>query len=74
MSKCHYRQYGPSGTIEKSDILCILPINVINEKIYIIIWFWLVCLALISTLYLFYLMAVFLLPFYRVNITSSRVN
>jgi hypothetical protein len=74
MSKCHYRQYGPSGTIEKADILCILPINVINEKIYIIIWFWLVCLALISTLYLFYLMAVFLLPFYRVNITSSRVN
>jgi hypothetical protein len=74
MSKCIFRQYGPSGSIEKSDVLCILPINVINEKIYIIIWFWLVCLALISTFYLFYLIAVIFLPFYRVNITSSRVN
>ncbi len=74
MSKCIFRQYGPSGSIEKSDVLCILPINVINEKIYIIIWFWLVCLALISTFYLFYLIAVIFLPFYRANITSSRVN
>jgi len=40
MSKCTFHKYGPSGTIQNHDGLCILPINIINEKIYIFIWFW----------------------------------
>ena len=44
MSKCIFQQYGPSGTIMKHDGLCILPINVINEKIYIFLWFWFLAL------------------------------
>jgi len=40
MSKCTFHQYGPSGTIINHDGLCILPINIINEKIYVFLWFW----------------------------------
>jgi len=40
MSKCTFHKYGPSGTIQNHDGLCILPINIINEKIYVFIWFW----------------------------------
>ena len=32
MTKCIYRKFGASGTIQTHDALCILPINVINEK------------------------------------------
>jgi hypothetical protein len=32
MAKCIYRKFGASGTIQTHDALCILPINVINEK------------------------------------------
>jgi hypothetical protein len=32
MTKCIYKKFGASGTIQTHDALCILPINVINEK------------------------------------------
>jgi len=40
MAKCTFHKYGPSGTIQNHDGLCILPINIINEKIYVVLWFW----------------------------------
>ena len=39
MTKCTLNTYGPSGTVQKHDGLCILPINVFNEKLYLFIWF-----------------------------------
>lgn len=44
MSKCTFHKYGPSGTIQNHDGLCILPINIINEKIYVFLWFWFLAL------------------------------
>ena len=40
VTKCSFHKYGPSGTIEIRDGLCVLPLNIINEKIYILLWFW----------------------------------
>jgi len=45
MSKCTFHKYGPSGTIVNHDGLCILPVNIINEKIYVFLWFWYVVLV-----------------------------
>merc|ERR1711997_1423616 len=45
VTKCTFNKYGPSGTIEKKDGLCVLPQNIINEKTFIFIWYWLVFLA-----------------------------
>ena len=42
LTKCTFHKYGPSGTIEIKDGLCVLPLNILNEKIYILLWFWLV--------------------------------
>ena len=33
VSKCSFHKYGPSGTIEAYDALCVLPLNIINEKV-----------------------------------------
>jgi len=52
MSKCTFHKYGPSGTIMNHDGLCILPINIINEKIYVFLWFWF--LALITWTCIFF--------------------
>uniref|UniRef100_T1JAF8 Innexin n=1 Tax=Strigamia maritima TaxID=126957 RepID=T1JAF8_STRMM len=35
MTKCHFHKAGPSTEIKKHDALCVLPPNVVNEKIYI---------------------------------------
>lgn len=48
LTKCTFHKFGSSGDVQKHDALCILPLNIVNEKIYIIIWFWFATLALIS--------------------------
>jgi len=62
MTKCLYQKYGPSGSIQTHDALCMLPINVINEKIYVFIWFWLIFLAVVTTLSVLYHLILILSP------------
>lgn len=38
VTKCTFRKYGPSGTIQTHDVLCVLALNILNEKIYILLW------------------------------------
>lgn len=33
------------------DGLCILPLNIINEKIYVFLWFWFVFVAIVSAVH-----------------------
>ena len=40
MTKCLLRVYGPSGSIQRFDALCLLPLNIVNEKIFTFLWFW----------------------------------
>ena len=46
--KCNFRQYGPSGTIALEDVLCVLPINIVNQRMFVFLWFWLVILSTIT--------------------------
>lgn len=54
LTKCTFHRYGSSGDIMKYDAMCILPINIINEKIYIFLWFWFYFLAIVTSLTLIY--------------------
>ena len=45
-----FRKYGISGTVETHDALCVLPLNILNEKIYIFLWFWLVAMLIFTSL------------------------
>ena len=48
VTKCTFHKFGPSGTVQRFDGLCVLPLNIINEKIYVFLWFWFVLLSLIT--------------------------
>merc|ERR1719319_1059117 len=50
VTKCTFHKYGPSGSIQRHDVQCILPINIINEKIYVFLWFWLCILSVLTIL------------------------
>lgn len=50
VTKCLFHKYGPSGSIQKHDALCVMALNIVNEKIYTFLWFWFVVLAVITGL------------------------
>ena len=62
MASCTFRQYGRSGSISKQQTLCILPLNVVNEKIAICVWFWLIGLIGLSALAVIVRLFLFMIP------------
>jgi len=59
VGKCTFHKYGASGTIMRSDSICVLPLNIMNEKIYVLLWFWFIFLAIISGLQLTWRLAIY---------------
>lgn len=74
MTKCTFHRYGSSGDVQKHDALCILPLNIVNEKIYIFLWFWFVFLAIISGVILIYRVVIILFPQLRYITLRSRAR
>lgn len=50
ITKCTFHYYGPSGEITQSDYQCLLPQNLLNEKVFIVMWFWLIILATVTAM------------------------
>lgn len=48
LTKCNFYKYGSSGTVQHIDVMCILAQNVLNDKIYLFLWFWFFILAILS--------------------------
>ena len=45
---CVWRHFGPAGSLETQNYLCLLSTNIIIEKIFVFLWFWLIFLLLSS--------------------------
>ncbi|CAL8118058.1 unnamed protein product [Orchesella dallaii] len=54
MSKCEFKRFGPGGGIINHDILCVMTLNVIHEKVFLLFWFWFFLLMPIQALVLVY--------------------
>ncbi|KAF5280645.1 hypothetical protein FQA39_LY05293 [Lamprigera yunnana] len=50
VTKCTFYKYGPTGSIQWHDAMCVMALNIINDKIYVILWFWFLILFIFSTL------------------------
>ena len=72
MTKCTFHKYGPSGTITRHDGLCVLALNIINEKIYVFLWFWFLTVALFSAVAILYRMVLLLAPGLRASVIQAR--
>lgn len=51
-AKCDYFNFGSSGTIQYIDSLCLLPQNVVNEKIFVFLYFWMLILVLFTAMHI----------------------
>ncbi|XP_074025552.1 innexin inx7 isoform X2 [Leptinotarsa decemlineata] len=50
ITKCTFHKYGPSGSIQYHDAMCVMALNIINDKIYTGLWFWFIFLLICSIL------------------------
>jgi innexin len=50
-AKCDYFNFGSSGTIQQIDALCLLPQNVVNEKIFVFLYLWMALLLVFTLLH-----------------------
>jgi len=72
MTKCTFHKFGASGEVEKHDALCILPLNIVNEKIYIFMWFWFLILGTLSALVVVYRLVIIISPRMRAYLLYIR--
>lgn len=72
LTKCTFHRYGSSGDVQKHDAMCILPINIINEKIYIFLWFWFVFLFFTTLAALAYRLCTIMMPRFRLAMLHSK--
>lgn len=72
VTKCRFRKYGPGATLETHDALCLMPLNIINEKIYVFLWFWFIILAILTGFILIFRAVLFACPPVRVYVLSMR--
>ena len=74
MAKCAFEKYGQSGSIEKNDLLCLLPLNILNEKIFIILWFWFIILSIITGLLIIYRIVIISSSRCRYMVLKKKIN
>jgi hypothetical protein len=74
VTKCTFHKYGPTGTIQRHDAQCILPINIINEKIYVFLWFWFILVAVLTGLDLILRLGQAFIPSVRWLVLSKKLR
>jgi len=72
VTKCTFHKFGPSGSLMRRDALCVLPVNIINEKIYVFLWFWLLVLLAVTGMVLIYSAFLLIAPSVRNMLLRSR--
>ncbi|XP_023332426.1 innexin inx2 [Eurytemora carolleeae] len=74
VTKCTFHKYGSSGTLQTHDVQCILPINIINEKIYVFLWFWFMILTVLTFIDVIHHVGLLSLPSVRRMIIKRKLR
>ena len=72
VTKCSFPIYGASGTLQNFDAMCILPVNMLNEKIFIFLWFWLFIVATLTAIALLFRLATLLSSSFRLYLLKRQ--
>jgi len=48
IASCTYYRFGSAGKESNINALCILSLNIINDKVFLVLWWWFLCLIFIG--------------------------
>jgi len=69
VTSCTFHSVGTAAGEQKFNSICILSLNIINEKVYLLLWFWMFGLTILTFVHLlFRLLTIFLPPMRRLLI------
>ena len=74
LAACDYVRYGPGGGQEKKNALCVLGLNMINDKVFLVVWYWYLILLLIGSCRLVFRIATLTLWKFRCRYTISCLH
>ena len=53
-ASCDYWRWGSGGRQENINAICVLGLNMINDKVFLILWWWFLFLAIVGALRIVY--------------------
>lgn len=62
---CEFSYYGVTGNADQKSTICLMGQNIMNQKIYLVLWIWFVILFGVSATMFTYRIATFTLPAFR---------
>nr|XP_016942117.1 innexin inx6 [Drosophila suzukii] len=74
VAKCEMFVYGPSGTPNILDILCVLPLNILNEKIFAVLYVWFLFIAMLAAINILYRLLLFFCSELRLQLLRTHLR
>jgi len=71
---CDYWRFGTGGHQENVNAVCILALNIINDKVFLILWWWMGMLGIIASLRLVYRLVQMKSAWIRYELLNMRMN
>ena len=71
---CNVRMGGPGTGIQGINALCVLSVNVYNEIVFVMLWFWLFFLALATATHILYLALLTAFPTIGIAVKSLGMD
>merc|ERR1712106_381609 len=61
VTSCTFHSVGTAAGEQKFNSLCVLSLNIINEKVYLLLWFWLFSLTILTCIHLIFRLAIIII-------------
>ncbi|KAK6637771.1 hypothetical protein RUM44_008193 [Polyplax serrata] len=74
ITKCNFHYYGPSGSLQQIDAVCVLPLNIVNEKMFLFLWFWFFSLAFLTIIAFLYDVCLFRQQCLRMYVLQAQAR
>jgi len=74
IASCDYWRWGAGGKQENVNAICVLALNMIHDKVFLILWWWFFFLSIVGLLRLVYRLAQILSPEVRFQLINMRMN